>query len=107
MSFLHGQMLLYSQDFKGCVLQQKMNVTGKTLQFRLLIYSQLHFEFSHCPLCAGNIDIPVFTELMEKIEKNPVNNLECMTGYAKYCEKKKKKTTKQLRTKRAWQVLLC
>lgn len=106
MSFLHGQMLLYSQDFKGCVLQQKMNVTGKILQFSLFIYSQLHFEFSHCPLCAGNIDIPVFTELMEKIEKNPVNNLEYMTGYAKYCEEKKKKL-KPLRTKRAWQVLLC
>ena len=58
--------------------------------FSLFIYSQLHFEFSHCPLCAGNIDIPVFTELMEKIEKNPVNNLEYMTGYAKYCEEKKK-----------------
>ena len=100
MSFLHGQMLLYSQDFKGCVLQQKMNVTGKILQFSLFIYSQLHFEFSHCPLCAGNIDIPVFTELMEKIEKNPVNNLEYMTG-------EEKKKLKPLRTKRAWQVLLC
>lgn len=88
---LRGQLLLYSQGFKGCVLQQRMNGTWQVLQFSLFVYSQLHFEL---PLCAVNIDVPVFTELMEETEKNPVNSLEYVTGCAKCCEERIKQVRK-------------
>lgn len=68
-----------------------MNGTWQVLQFSLFVYSQLHFEL---PLCAVNIDVPVFTELMEETEKNPVNSLEYVTGCAKCCEERIKQVRK-------------